>query len=125
MDILLEFYSQALKPENLFELGTIVTVYFVAARFGGFFIDSYFKKLKKWFDEKGWGKSKIMNYALIIMQLMIIILFTYSVRLFSLNSALSWVSNDEQLYLKNAIGIVFAFIEFSTQAHLKDMMKKL
>lgn len=125
INVVFDFLQKAVQPENFLELATIVTIYFVFSRFGGFFTDNLFKKLKKWTDSRGWGDSIVMNYILIISQLMAVILLTFSIRLFANDFTLNWVSSDQTIFLQNAIGIVFAFIEFSTQDHLKDMLQSV
>ena len=107
--------------ENINELLVFVTLYFIAFRIGGTFIDTSMKQLQQFLISRGWNK-KMINFILSILQLTALIMFSYYVRKFLYEQTLNLVSTDSTLFYQGASALIFTQI-FTTQANLQDMMK--
>ena len=111
---------------NALEVFGVVGGYFLGVSFAGRFIDNTFDSFDKYMDmyHKKLNDSKLFTLIKIVIQLSIIAILSYVIRLSVFKLTLNYLSNDNDLYAKPAIGVMFAFLLFGTQNNLKKMIKK-
>lgn len=118
--------NDAFDYNNALEMFGVVGGYFLGVSLVGRFVDNTFDTLDKYMEMhyKKINDSKLFTLLKIVLQLCVIAVISYLIRLSVYQLALTWISEDNDLYAKPAIGIMYAFLLFNTQDNLKKMIKK-
>lgn len=121
-----KFVNEMMKFENFMEFIVYNSVFFLLSVYIGNAIDNIFHNVFSYVESKGWF-NKNSNTWLIIqiaIQLIFVSAASYIVRLFIIDSMLVW-SSDAHIYDAKATSIIYAFITFFGQDHLKEKLGRL
>lgn len=121
-----QFITGMFKLENFAEFVMYNTAFFLLSVFIGNAEDNILKRVFKCIEKTGFvnKNSNLWLIIQIIIQLIITSMTSYMVRLFVVGTMLSF-SSDNNIYDARAVSIIYAFITFYPQDHLKANLKKL
>ena len=120
------FITGMLDFENFTEFVVYNTTFFLLSVFIGNAVDNILQKIFKYIEKAGIvnKKSNLWLIIQIAIQLIVTSMTSYMVRLFVVGTMLSF-SSDNNIYDARAVSIIYAFITFYPQDHLKENLKKL
>lgn len=124
MDEIKNLYGD-LSVNNFLELITVVSIYFIIVWIVGALIDNNLWNFYHYLRNKYPDilKNKIFILFSIILHLVIIVIISYIIIHLSYHYTLKFISDDKQIYMKIAMGILYAPLFFTRQKNLGKQLK--
>lgn len=121
-----QFVDGMMNYENFMEFTTYNALFFLVSIFVGNVIDNALNSAFKKMEDLGLINKEANWWILlqIIIQLILISAISYMIRLFVVGTLLTY-STDSTIYDSKAVSIIYAFITFYAQDHLKERLTKI